>query len=366
MTTELFYPERIFLEQQAADLPLARQILDRCSGVPVELVADVPRCISDYHEHPPADFDSKRALLLCRNQGRFLEPCPGTNLPYRCCRYTILHTGLGCPLDCSYCVLQAYLNSPFITLFVNREDMLAELAASKRLQDGRIVRVGTGEYMDSLALEHLCDLVPAVLPLLHQRPGLILELKTKTAAVDCLLELDHRGSLVVAWSLNAPAISAGEEHGAASLDERIAAAQRVIDAGMRVAFHFDPLIIHPGWQEGYADTIARLAAAIPPAAITWISIGSLRFMPPLKRIAEERFPATRIYTGEFVPGLDGKQRYLQAVREPLYRHVIALLRDRLPGVCLYFCMEHPQVWQHCLGHDPGSNAGVKRLLDQRV
>lgn len=361
----LFRPERIYVEQEVAGLALTRQVLERCPEVPVEQVGSAKELIASAQRRRITLTQGKRELLLCRNRGPFLDACPGTRR-YRCCGYTVLTPGVGCPLDCSYCVLQAYLNNPFITLYANTQDMLAELEAAPGLGDGAVRRIGTGEFMDSMALDHLTDFAATMLPFFRSRPGLILELKTKTARVEPLLGLDHGGAYILSWSLNSPNVAAGEEHGAAPLVGRIAAAAKAVAAGYRVGFHFDPVIYDGDWRRGYRATVELLAAHIPAESIAWVSIGSLRFMPRLKGIATARFPATRIYTGEFVPGADGKMRYLQDIRLDLYRDMARWFAELLPGVFVYFCMENQCSWQAAFGYFPPANAALKQLLDRRI
>jgi len=361
-----FRPERILVEQDVLGLPETGRVLARCAGVPQETIATAEHAIKEFHRQGAPSCDPARALLLCRNRGRFLEPCPGTKAPYRCCCYAILNTGTGCPLDCTYCVLQAYLNNPFITLYVNWQDMLGELEQSIALRDGSVVRIGTGEYGDSLALEHLTGFTEWILPFLRTRPGLVLELQTKTAQVEPLLGLAHQGSIVVSWSLNAEPVADSEEAGAAPVAARLAAARRAMEAGYRLVFHFDPVIYYPGWEEGYARTVRLLAEQIPGSAIAWISIGFLRFMPGLKALAQKRFPRTDIFAQEFVPGLDHKMRYPQALRAEMGARLGGWLRQALGDVFIYLCMEHAPVWRRCLGLVPASNAELKQMLDRRV
>jgi spore photoproduct lyase len=340
-------------------------VLSRCPGVPVEIVPTAKELIAELNRCREQDIRGKKRLLLCRNRGRFLDACPGTQL-YRCCGYWVLMPGAGCPIDCSYCVLQAYLNNPLITLYANTDDMMAELAAAPEIQSGAVKRIGTGEFMDSMALEHLTDFAGAMLPFFRSRPGLILELKTKTDYIEPLLALDHGGSYIISWSLNTRQVIAAEEKGAATLDQRIAAAQTVISRGYRVGFHFDPVIWHEGWREGYREVIELLAKSIDPASIAWISIGALRYMPSLKKIARRRFPATRIYTGEFLPGEDGKMRYLQDIRLEMFKAMTAWIKELLPGAFVYFCMENARSWNSSFGYFPDGNAALKELLDRRI
>lgn len=358
-------PEKIFVEEDVISLPLTQQILMRCPGIRTETVISVRDLISSFQKKARSGFDGKKALLLCKNRGRFLEPCPGTK-KHLCCCYTILNTGTGCPLDCSYCVLQAYLNNPFITLFVNMQDMIDELEANTALRNGKIVRIGTGEYMDSLALEHLTGFTSFVLPFLKTRSKTVLELKTKTTHIESLLGLNHGGSLIVSWSLNAEDVAGKDEHGSALIKDRIEAARRLTDDGYRVGFHFDPLIFYPGWEDGYRKVVDMLVEKIPPSSIALISIGSLRFMPRMKQIATNRFPDTKIYSQEFIPGIDGKMRYLQEIRLEMYEKMVTWLRQYSDRLFIYFCMESRLVWKKTLGFVPSSNTDLKQIMDRQV
>lgn len=355
-----FIPEKIVVEAGVADEPLTRTVLDRCAGVSCQIIPSAPEYIRTERERGGHGFE-KKTLLLCRNKGRFLEPCPGTR-EYLCCGYMILTPGIGCPLDCSYCVLQAYLNNPFVTLYMNLADMVQELEA---LPPG-IVRIGTGEFMDSLALDHLTGFSKLILPALQRQKGLVLELKTKTDITDNLLELDHREAYVVSWSLNTIRVASTEERGAAAVPARIAAARRLVGCGYRVGFHFDPLILYSGCVEEYHEVIGLLEHSIPPEAIAWVSIGSLRYMPHLKKVALQRFPETTIFTGELVPGRDGKMRYLQKLRLELYKSIVDRLRRWAGDMRIYFCMEDSVVWKKTLGFVPAAPGGLKAMLDQAI
>jgi spore photoproduct lyase len=360
-----FSPERIFVEEAVQRLPLTRKILKRCAHVPAEYISSAKVLIQQYREQNSNSAALQKVLLLAQNRGRFLEPCPGTK-KYLCCGYTILNLGTGCPLDCSYCVLQAYLNNPFITHYVNLEDMWRELESSPHLKSENIVRIGTGEYGDSLALEHVTDFVPEAVSLFKGQKRAILELKTKTTAIEPLLGLDHGGRIIVSWSLNAEQVAQAEEQASATVFERIKAAQRLIQEGYRIGFHFDPLVLYRGWEEGYQRVVELIAEHIPPAAIAWVSMGALRYMPALKAISMERFSKTKIFTEEFIIGHDGKMRYYQPLRIELFARMAQWLRQYAPDIFIYLCMESPIVWKQSLGFAPASNAELKKMLDERI
>ena len=308
--------------------------------------------------------DPKTTLIITENRGEFLKPCPCTP-EYTGCGYHVLNYMHGCPLTCTYCVLQAYLNAPGIKLLANWDDIEKELV-QKAFTPKRQWRIGTGELGDSLALEPVCGFAGRLVELFGRHEGPVLELKTKTVDIDGLLKLPHRGRTVLAWSVNAPAVIAGEERHTASLEERARAARRALDAGFRVAFHCDPALEFPGWEAGYDVMIETLAAHVGGSkGVAWFSIGGMRFMPALQNVIERDHPASRVAAGEFITGLDGKHRYYRPVRSSLFKRIHAAATRAFPSAAVYLCMENREVWQAATGAYPGP-AGVSRMLDAAV
>jgi len=355
------YLERILVEESCLAGDYCRAILRRAALPWTVFPGEEPPL------HPEEDAAgawqaAKTTLALRHYKGRFFKPCPGTK-EYLCCGYQVLATGFNCPMDCVYCILQTYLNQPWISVFVNISDLLAELSVV--LAGGQPMRVGSGEFTDSLALDRITRLSGILVPFFACHDQAVLELKTKSAMVDNLADLEHNGHTIIAWSLNSPEIMRRHELRAATLAERLAAARKCADWGYRLAFHFDPLIIHSGWQEGYRHTIQALFKAVPAAAIAWISLGALRFPPSLKEIALTRFPQTPIYRHEFIDGLDGKRRYFRPRRVELYQFVYQELQKFVtPDTCVYFCMENDEIWRQVMGFSPEERGGLAAMLDR--
>lgn len=267
-------------------------------------------------------------------------------------------------MDCSYCILQAYLNQPCITSFVNVEDLTTELKGELNADMQLFLRYGSGEFTDSLALDPITNLSSVLVPLFASQDRALLELKTKSASIDGLKDISHHKNTIVSWSLNSEKIIACEEHGSASLGQRLAAAAQCSSWGYPLAFHFDPIIAHHGWREGYENTIEQLFAAVPANSIKWISMGAFRFMPKLKKIGGERFPYSEIFSHEFITGLDQKKRYFRSLRVELYKHVYDLLKAYAdPRTCIYFCMESDEIWHEVMGFVPSDRNGLQAMLD---
>ena len=302
----------------------------------------------------------KQTLFLTRNRGPFVRDCPGTR-NYRCCGYRILHIGTYCTMDCAYCILQSYFHPPLLQFFVNWEELALQLDAF--FQQPGIKRIGTGEFTDSLIWQQWTDIGGWLVERFAGQQGAVLELKTKTTAVEALANRRHNRKTIVSWSLNTPRVIAAEERGTASLKARLASARRCEQWGYPLAFHFDPMVIYDGCHREYREVVDELFRSVSAENVVWISLGTFRYMPALKRIIEERFPRSRIIYGEFIGGLDGKMRYFKGLRIALYRRMVEHIRRVAPRVTVYFCMEDDEVWRQTFGFAPAQPGGIADLLD---
>jgi spore photoproduct lyase len=355
---------RILVEKGAEDYSMTRRILARLPGVPVEVIEDRRVLAAPEHERSRWLPQAKTTLLLAVQKGPFRRPCPGTK-DYICCGYQVLQVALNCPMDCSYCVLQGYLNVPAITIFVNVEDLLGELEAEWAADPEAPWRLGTGEFGDSLALDELMGLNQRLIPWFKGRQRAVLEIKSKRTEIDALLPLGPNKQVVFAWSLNPEEIIAAEERFASPLATRLAAARAAAAAGFRVALHFDPLIYFPGWEEAYRRTVAALFEAVPAGAITWISLGGLRFMPAMRPLIHQRFPGSRVAAQEMVRAPDGKLRYFKDLRVEMYGRLRQWLGAAAPETEVYLCMESPRVWREVFGSAP-DDGELSRRLDRQI
>jgi spore photoproduct lyase len=355
-----FTIKKVLVEEGASGYSLTNQILKRLSIIPVQSIKGV----RSKKRGNQLDMGKDR-LHLISYKGEFLKPCPGTK-EYICCGYQILNVGTNCPLNCSYCILQSYFNQPNLRVFINLEEGLEAVLQAIDSESERIFRVGTGEFTDSLAVDHITCWSDILLPAFSERKNAILELKTKTTNIQRVLDSKYRDRIIMSWSLNSPTIAAQEEHRAANLNKRLEAARRCQSEGFILGFHFDPLIPHPQWKQEYLRSLDLLDKYIDPKGIIWISMGSFRYMPALKQIIRRRHPKTRVLDGEFITGLDGKMRYFKPIRMDLYGFMRENIEKWHRNLGLYLCMESDDVWKESLGWSPGSSAGLSDYLDRRV
>jgi spore photoproduct lyase len=348
---QIFQPEEVIVERGSEESLICRNLRRALPQVPFSIVEAVPNGNST---HAPGAFGAaKKKLYVARHKGEFLKKCPGS-AGQVCCNYFVVNFASNCPMDCSYCYLQEYLSeNPTLKVFSNIGDLLREADDLLGKHPGVFFRIGTGEITDSLVLDRHIGFSREVIPFFAEQPNVLLELKTKSDCVDGLLNLDPKDRVVVAWSLNPQRVIDSDEDGTASLEERLVAARRCQNAGYRLGFHFDPMIEYGGWEKDYAEMLDETFAAVDWRRIAWLSMGVLRMTQDLKRTMRERFPSSRLVTGEQVLCPDGKLRYFQPLRVAMYRKMLAWIRRAAPTVKVYLCMESKEVWQQVFGFAPG-------------
>jgi spore photoproduct lyase len=139
-----------------------------------------------------------------------------------------------------------------------------------------------------------------------------------------------------------------------------------MEKGYLIGFHFDPIILYPGWEEKYQAVVRAIYSSLNPDRIMWISLGGFRYPKFLKPIIRERFPQSKILYGELLPGPDGKFRYLKSLRIEMYRKIVDWIRAYNPGQFIYLCMESPEVWKKVFGFYPATRNELDRLFARRI
>ncbi|MEC7087166.1 MAG: hypothetical protein VXW83_07110, partial [SAR324 cluster bacterium] len=177
-----YRPERILIDPEVKNSKLTREICDRFSDVP-QLILE-----NGVEQHKTLGLDpgrnpltqGKKTLHLKYFQGHSFKSCPGFSQDTLCCNYYTLDLVENCPFECTYCILQAFLNKPLITVHANLEEILENLSHQISLRPGQLFRVGTGEHSDSLALDPYLRISPHLIRCFSNLPNAVLELKTKS------------------------------------------------------------------------------------------------------------------------------------------------------------------------------------------
>jgi len=292
----------------------------------------------------------KQILILESYKGELIKKCPGTD-GFLCCNYYTLNIQKGCTIDCYYCILQEYLrNNPVLSINLNLLDLFEKLDRYAEETKG-LIRIGTGELTDSLHLERITHSGKMLVEYFAKKKNYLFELKTKSDEVETLLNLDHKEKTLISWSVNPQSIIDCFEPFSASLQERITAMKKVIQAGYKVGFHFDPLVMVDGWEDLYKELIEQLSE-IPAESVLWISMGGLRYSPEVREVMFRRDSGIGLLQQPFVLHEDRKYRYHHNERIRLFKTINGLLKKRFPQSDIYLCMENRRTWDEVFGTLP--------------
>jgi len=340
-------PKAIFVEKEVEGYEWTEKFLGNFPEADVIKVKKLTEALAFFRERDPvARYNGRRDnVFLVRNRAAFIKICPCSNNCKRC-GYWILNIGFGCPMDCSYCYLQLYNRVPGMVLPANVEEYYPHIERFNNKVSG-LTRIGTGEFTDSLAFDRYTGYSGLLAPFFRKTNKLVLELKTKTTEIDSLLRREAHDHVVVSWSMNTRRIAAGHEKGGAGISERLEAASRAAAGGYRIGFHFDPIVFYEGWEDEYSKIVEEIFSRGEINEKTaWISLGTLRYTPGLKQLAENRFSDNGIfYQGDFLEDVDGKLRYPRRLRIEMYNKMIKWIRRLNERPWIYLCMEPESVWK---------------------
>jgi len=277
--------------------------------------------------------------------------CPVASEKTVCCNLRTIDAVENCVFGCSYCSVQTFYTGDVVF-----DDDFAQKLKDIHVERDRFYHFGTGQASDSLAWGNKNGVLDALCEFASDHPNVLLELKTKSNNIRYLVESDVPANVVCSWSLNTPVIIENEEHFTAGLDERIAAARAVADAGVGVAFHFHPMVHYEGWEIDYPGVAKRLLDTFAPQEVRFVSFGSVTLIKPVIKKIRKLGNPTRIHRAEFVPDPHGKLTYNDEIKVRMFGTMFESFAPWRKDVFIYLCMEKKSIWERSFGYVYSTNA----------
>lgn len=272
--------------------------------------------------------------------------CPVYSDKTLCCGLKTIDAVQNCGFACSYCTIQTFYGDHRKILF---DGDLKEKLRSIEVDPNRFYHFGTGQSSDSLMWGNSFGILDNLCEFAADHPNVLLEFKTKSANVDYFKNHTIPKNVVCSWTLNSEAIIRNEEHFTSSLNDRISAAEVVAARGVKVAFHFHPMIYYKGWDSEYPAIIERLLKTFVPAQISFISMGSVTFIKPVIQEIRRRGGITKILQMNFSSDPLGKLTYADEIKLKLFKCLYSALEAWHKKVFIYLCMEKPEIWDALFG-----------------
>ena len=297
-----------------------------------------------------------------KKDGFGLGLCPVASEKTRCCNLMTLDAVESCGFDCSYCSIQSFYNQNAITF----DSGFAEKLLNLQLDKNKTYHIGTGQASDSLMFGNKEGVLDALFEFARQNPNVILEFKTKSDNIKYLLNNEVPKNIICTWSLNSPTIIENEEHLTASLDKRVNAARALADKGVKVGFHFHPIVQYEGYLEEYGGVYERLVREFSPKEVALVSFGTLTFIKPVIKQLRSREFRTKITQIEHTDA-SGKTSYPDSVKVEMFKHAYESFEAwrKEAGedkVFFYLCMEEHQMWAKTFGYQYSTNNDFERAM----
>jgi len=301
--------------------------------------------------------EQKFTFKVEAKDGFGLGLCPVASEKTRCCNLLTLDAVESCGFDCSYCSIQSFYNQNTITFDSSFKEKLLKL----ELDPNKTYHIGTGQASDSLMFGNREGVLEALLEFARKNPNVILEFKTKSDNIKYLLENDVPKNILCTWSLNTPTIIQNEEHLTASLEKRITAARKIADKGVKVGFHFHPIVEYEGYLDEYQEIYKKLILEFNPLEVALVSFGTLTFIKPVIKQLREREFRSKITQ---IPHEDasGKTSYPEATKIEMFKHAYESFKPWHKDVFFYLCMEPHELWSKTFGYQYATNNDFEHAM----
>jgi len=283
--------------------------------------------------------------------------CPVASEKTRCCNLLTLDAVESCGFDCSYCSIQSFYTQNTITFDSGFKEKLLKLELDKN----KTYHIGTGQSSDSLMFGNREGILDALFEFARTNPNVILEFKTKSDNIKYFLENDIPKNILCTWSLNTKTIIDNEEHLTASLEKRIGAARKLADCGVKVGFHFHPIVEYENYLAEYQEMYEKLILEFDSNEVALVSFGTLTFIKPVIKQLREREFRTKITQ---IPhaNASGKTSYPHATKVEMFKHAYESFKPWHKDVFFYLCMEEHEMWSKTFGYQYSTNNDFEQAM----
>ena len=302
-----------------------------------------------------------RIITAEENDKKIYGMCPVASDKTVCCNLHTIDAVENCVFGCSYCTIQTFYEKD-----IHIQKNIREKLNAIPIETSRFYHFGTGQSSDSLVWGNRDGILDAHLEFAAAHPNILMEFKTKSNNISYFLENPIPDNIVCSWSLNTDIIIKNEEHFTASLSDRISAARECADAGIKVAFHFHPLIWYKGWFSEYPKIASKLIDNFEPIEVLFVSFGSITLIKPVIKKIRNLGNPTKTLQMEFVTDPHGKMTYPDHIKIKMFKRVYEAFTPWKDEIFFYLCMEKTGIWEESLGYVYDNNDQFEEDFGKRT
>ena len=248
----MFIPEKIYYEQGIENYELGKELLEKYNDVP-KVIIDNHNNIEEMRKKENSEFPKmKRNLIIgTRKTHKYVPNSKVSN-------FLVPYTSSGCIAMCMYCYLVCNYNKcAYLRLFVNREEMLEKIIKTANKNEGNCV-FEIGSNSDLILENTITNNLVWTIENFKNSPKGKLTFPTKFDMVDSILNIDHKGKIIIRMSINPEEIINKCEFGTSRLKQRIEAINKLVEADYKVGLLVAPIILIDNWKILYEQLFEEL------------------------------------------------------------------------------------------------------------
>lgn len=332
--------EKIIIEKNIAETAYVQRITSKFPQTKLHYVDQY----NTYFGQIKKNYLRKRDdlnLFLAQKKGKLVKMAPDAYGTAGEEHYYYVHA-YNCIYECNYCYLQGYFQSPDIVLFVNHDEIIAEMqeVLDQRKDKSKCLWFHAGEFSDTLALSHITQELNEYYQFFKDNPKAKWELRTKSVNIKEILKLAPLENMITSLSLSPESVAKQNDLKTPGTKARINALAKLQEQGHKIAIHLDPIILTDSLEADYQELLFQISQSLDPKNIEYISIGVVRFSNDVYHQVKLNYPDTHYLHRELIQADDGKIKYPTPIRNWMLSQVKQICLDYgIPEKVIYECME---------------------------
>ena len=306
----MFLPREVFYEKEVGNYELWKELLNRYRKKGINCIEiENHNNIEEMRKKENKEFPRMKQNLIIgiRKTHKFVEN-------HKTSDYLVPYTSSGCIAMCLYCYLVCNYNKcAYLRLFVNREEMLDKIIKTSNKSEKELTfEIGSNS---DLILENTItgNLEWTIKNFVQRAEKGYLTFPTKFSMVDSILDLEHKGKIIVRMSVNPQDIIRKVEIGTSPLKDRVEAINKLKKAGYKIGILIAPVILVENWKELYKELIEYLAENLSEEVKkeVFFEIIFMTYSYVHNAINTEAFPnAINLYDKEIMTGRGKRKIYV--------------------------------------------------------
>lgn len=255
-----FIPLKVYYEEAVKEYEQGVELLERYQAMDIPLIPIIAHHrIEELRQRPNREFTKMKKYLILGTR-KTIKLTPND----KSADFIVPFTSSGCTASCLYCYLVCNFNTnSYLRIFMNRDEMMNKVKkVIEKVGEHRVYELGCNSDM---VLENtITGNLRWAIEEFGKLQNATATFATKFDAVDDLLTANHNGHTQMRISINPQEIISKVEFGTSSLIERIAAANKMFEAGYRIGLNIAPIILQDGWEATYRDMLMEASELLLP------------------------------------------------------------------------------------------------------